>query len=310
MSTQLSPLQTPHLFFHNPVPQIHPPTYNVFIPPPKSSLSKDLEALIINTAIKLSLQEPAEGFIHTSEIPENPLGAPLEEITPVPEIPHPTIHPPMVLPNEPVPIPPPTLKCTNRRKGNKRSINTKTILSFGLASSNALRPLCNRYPGEPDPQCIIEIAQLEASLTTQEHHENFVCQVCTKLRHKQKFCNRYFCCICGNLHLGTSPLIAKIFMDDASSAKDLPRNDSTTTFVIWKQPTMRLPPVGSKKEKRMRLKLPSGLPTSTLILSGILIKMNELIDFILRNGGNVTRTSMVGMAPIHFPPFPCSLPIP
>jgi len=82
------------------------------------------------------------------------------------------------------------------QKGKKRSVDTKTILSFGLASSNALRPLCNRYPSEPDPQCIIEIAQLEALLTTQEHCENFVCRVCTKFRHKQKFCNRYFCRIC------------------------------------------------------------------------------------------------------------------
>jgi hypothetical protein len=38
--------------------------------------------------------------------------------------------------------------------------------------------------------------------------------------------------------------------------------------------------------------------------------MNELADFILRNGGNVTRTSASGVAPIHFPSRPRFLPIP
>jgi len=185
----------PHV--HAPIPTPDSPIYvDTFVPspPPESSLSEDLKASIINTAIELSLQDQSEEFIPTSEIPENPLGAPLEEIILVPETPHPSIHPPMVLPEEPIPIPPPTPK--RKGKGKKRSIDTKTILSFGLASSNALRPLHNRYPGEPDPQRIIEIAQLEASLTTQEHHENFVCRVCSRLGHKQKFCNRYFCRIC------------------------------------------------------------------------------------------------------------------
>jgi hypothetical protein len=38
--------------------------------------------------------------------------------------------------------------------------------------------------------------------------------------------------------------------------------------------------------------------------------MNELADFILRNGGNVTRTPVSGVAPIHFPPRSRLLPIP
>jgi hypothetical protein len=81
------------------LPQPHtpnsPPTYDTFIPspPPKSSLSEDLKVLIINITIELSLQEQTEEFIPTSEIPENSLGAPLKEITPIPEISHPTIHP-------------------------------------------------------------------------------------------------------------------------------------------------------------------------------------------------------------------------
>jgi hypothetical protein len=68
--------------------------------------------------------------------------------------------------------------------------------------------------------------------------------------------------------------------------------------------------VGSKREKKTRLKPLSGSLTLTSIPSGILIKMNELADFILRNGGNVTRTSVPGVAPIHFPPCSRLLPIP
>jgi hypothetical protein len=66
----------------------------------------------------------------------------------------------------------------------------------------------------------------------------------------------------------------------------------------------------SKREKKTRLKPPNGLLTLTLIPSGILTKMNELADFILRNRGNVTRTSIPGVAPIHFPPHSRLLPIP
>jgi hypothetical protein len=64
------------------LPRIHAPIHtcdspihiDTFIPspPPESSLSEDLEASIINTAIELSLQDQPEEFISTSEIPENP----------------------------------------------------------------------------------------------------------------------------------------------------------------------------------------------------------------------------------------------
>jgi hypothetical protein len=58
------------------------------------------------------------------------------------------------------------------------------------------------------------------------------------------------------------------------------------------------------------LKPPNGSLTLTSIPPGMLIKMNELTDFIPRNGGNVTRTSASSVAPIHFPSRSRFLPIP
>jgi hypothetical protein len=66
------------------------------------------------------------------EISENPLRAPLAESIPVPEALYPSIHPPMVLPDEPIPIPPPVLEHTTCQKDKKRAIDTKITLPLIL----------------------------------------------------------------------------------------------------------------------------------------------------------------------------------
>jgi hypothetical protein len=137
------------------LPQPHtpdsPPTYNVFIPspPPESSLSEDLEVSIINTAIELSLQERAKEFVPTLEIPENPLETACDEITPVLEISYPAIHPPMVLPKEPIPIPPPALEHTNHRKARRKP---STPRQFCCSAS--------RHPMHLGPSIIDTLANL------------------------------------------------------------------------------------------------------------------------------------------------------
>ena len=76
----------------------------------------------------------------------------------------------------------------------------KLLFSMGLPLS---QHRYKHYDFEAEPGCTtaaeysIEMAQFEASETTQTHPANYICRTCKTWGHKQKHCSRYQCRICG-----------------------------------------------------------------------------------------------------------------